>query len=542
MPSIISTSTYRVVAVLALMCAALIVVLLLAAPLSARVPALQGASSFSGAINTCDPLFQRAFNTSTLSITGSNVFYETQQFTVSVSGTYSLEMTSTTIPDAHASLYNGPFNPASALTNIQAVDDDSGPGVNPGFLDVSLSQGVTYTLVTTTLTNGMTGTYSWSLSGAGSFTLGDNSITLVCPTATPTITLTPSVTPSPPVNFSGAINTCDPAFQRAFNTSTLSITGSNVFYETQQFTVSVSGTYSLEMTSTTIPDAHASLYNGPFNPASALTNIQAVDDDSGPGVNPGFLDVSLSQGVTYTLVSTTLTNGMTGTYSWTLAGNGGVTLGSNSITPDCNTPTHTLTPSVTPSATITLTPSNTMDPSQTPTASPTPSLTPSETLDPSITPTVTLTPSATIHVSQTPTASPTPSLTPSETLDPSITPSVTLTPSATVDSSITPTPTLTPTVTNTSDLVTEVVPSLTPTAPVQPSQPCRFPLPEGTSQGRVLVTVLAYYDPNPGATTDIIVPGDTTWYVIDTAPGYYRIWIDCLGTPLWIPSFLMSLG
>jgi hypothetical protein len=55
-----------------------------------------------------------------------------------------------------------------------------------------------------------------------------------------------------------------------------------------------------------------------------------------------------------------------------------------------------------------------------------------------------------------------------------------------------------------------------------------------------MVTLFALYDPDPGAITDVVVRAGTSWWIIDTAPGYYRIWITCDATPVWVPSFLMT--
>ncbi|MBK8024160.1 MAG: hypothetical protein IPK19_22685 [Chloroflexi bacterium] len=156
------------------MIAAFLVLLLLPLHLnsSSAAPMSDGLSqavptTFSGDLGTCDPTYNRAFNVSVVSVAGTNVFYEFQAFTVNLTGVYTLSMTGTTIPDAHASIYRDAFNPAVTLTNIVFVDDDSGPGVNPAFLGVTLDAGVTYILVTSTLNNGFTGSYTWTLSGAG---------------------------------------------------------------------------------------------------------------------------------------------------------------------------------------------------------------------------------------------------------------------------------------------------------------------------------------------------------------------------------------
>lgn len=55
----------------------------------------------------------------------------------------------------------------------------------------------------------------------------------------------------------------------------------------------------------------------------------------------------------------------------------------------------------------------------------------------------------------------------------------------------------------------------------------------------MIVTLFTLYEPNDGATTDVVIRAGTSWWIIGTAPGYCRIWISCAATPVWVPSFLM---
>jgi hypothetical protein len=467
--------------------------------------ALAQASSFSGALNTCDPIYNRLFSPSTLSVTGTAVFYEYQVFTVSATGVYTLTMSASTISDAHASIYQNSFNPSAPLSNALYVDDDSGPGVNPAFLNVNLVEGVTYIVVTSTLVNGVTGSYTWTLSGDGTFTLGENNITLTCPTPTPSNTHTFTPTPAPPVSFSGQLDTCDPTYNRLFNPSTLSVTGTAVFYETHNFSVAASGTYTITMNAATISDAHASIYQSSFNPSAPLSNALYVDDDSGPGVNPAFLNVSLVDGVTYIVVTSTLVNGVTGSYTWTLSGDGEVLLGSSSITLGCGTPTDTPTP--TPTDTPTPTPTDTLTPTDTPIPLPTDTLTSTLTPLPTDTLTSTHTATSTSEASATFTATFTAE---TSTADPQ----ATLTPSATLGA------------------------SQTPTLPPPPA--CPYPLVMGAVQGRMISSTIALWEPNAGSTTDVIIPVGSSWWIIDVAPGFYRLWIACEAQPVWVSAFLMT--
>jgi subtilisin family serine protease len=317
-------------------------------------------------------------------------------------------------------------------------------------------------------------------------------------TNTPTRTNTPTFTPTPtPAVCIGGITGASPMFQRPTegNPPTTLDGSTNFYYRALPFTVSTSGSYTMEMTAgnftvgTTSDDGHYVLYQTSFNPASPLTNAILAMDDGGVGALPK-MTRTLTAGTQYILISTTYFSGMTGTFTDRISGAGTVTLGAtcalptntptftpsrthtptNTLTPS-NTPTNTPTRTLTPSNTPTHTPTNTLTPSNTPSNTPTRTLTPSNT--PTHTPTNTLTPSNT--PSNTPTHTPTntltPSNTPTETLTPSNTPSNTptntLTPSNTPSN--TPTETLTPSNTATSTPTETLTPSNTPTETLTPS-------------------------------------------------------------------------
>ncbi|MFN8530808.1 MAG: choice-of-anchor Q domain-containing protein [Anaerolineae bacterium] len=194
------------------------------------------------------------------------------------------------------------------------------------------------------------------------------------------------------------------------------------------------------------------------------------------------------------------------------------------------TPTNTATATDTPTNTATATDTATNTPTETATATPTETSTGTQT--PTDTATNTATATATDTATDTPTSTPTdtPSATASATSSNTPTETATVTETstatATLDLSL---PTATPTATQTG----------TPTVPA-PGVPCTNPLPIGSVQGRVIVTLFAYYNPNPASTTDIVIPGGTSWWIIGTEPGYYHIWIACEATPVWVPVFLMT--
>ncbi len=138
--------------------------------------------SFSGALATTDPTFNRPFTTTSLSGVGTNVYYDVQPFTLTLSGstnlsTDSANFTPTPADDTFLCLYQTAFNPASPLTNLVAIDDDSGPG-SLSLITANLTAGTAYFMVITSYSNGVTGTYTASITPA-------NAAAIVVPSAVP---------------------------------------------------------------------------------------------------------------------------------------------------------------------------------------------------------------------------------------------------------------------------------------------------------------------------------------------------------------------
>ncbi len=91
--------------------------------------------------------------------------------------------------------------------------------------------------------------------------------------------------------------------------------------------------------------------------------------------------------------------------------------------------------------------------------------------------------------------------------------------------------------------------SATPTAtatgtltvtPLPPPPNCPNPLPIASVQGRILATVPAYYLPDTTATTSVVIEVGTSWWVMDSDPGFYRLWIACEATPVWVEAQFVS--
>jgi hypothetical protein len=132
------------------------------------------------------------------------------------------------------------------------------------------------------------------------------------------------------VVFSGNTTTA-PTYNRAFTTTTLSAAGTNVAYQSFSFTVDAAGAYTFDAVSAF--DNFLSLYTGAFNPSSALTDITAVDDDSGIGANAQ-LTANLLAGAAYNIVFTSYSNSDRGAFTLTAAGPGTVRLAAPGAVPE----------------------------------------------------------------------------------------------------------------------------------------------------------------------------------------------------------------
>ncbi|MFN8287691.1 MAG: choice-of-anchor J domain-containing protein [Chitinophagales bacterium] len=236
--------------------------------------------------------------------------------------------------------------------------------ITPSVSSVCSGVGTSVTLSATPSTGA---TYSWSNS------LGSTQSVSVVPSITSTYTVSATVTattcsatasttitvnPAPPVTtgasvcpggsatistsstcsgfvnsgttYSGAWNgATDPTANRittSLSNSTTCSFSSTVYnrnYVAQQFQVSVTGSYTLEMTDNTAFDGMAYITTGAFVPGNCAGGGTWIvgDDDGGTAGNEPLMTTTLTAGVTYTLVSTTyaLSSGTyTGAFSWTI--------------------------------------------------------------------------------------------------------------------------------------------------------------------------------------------------------------------------------
>lgn len=98
--------------------------------------------------------------------------WHSQPFHVSAAGSYDVTSVQNGW-DGYIFIYQGSFNPASPNTNCVIGDDDGAGGIGTSeILGVALSAGTQYFVVTTAFENGEEGTFTNTISGPGTVTLG----------------------------------------------------------------------------------------------------------------------------------------------------------------------------------------------------------------------------------------------------------------------------------------------------------------------------------------------------------------------------------
>jgi hypothetical protein len=147
--------------------------------------ALAGTTSYSGD-TTGDPTWQRTVGmSSSLSSVGTAVSYETQAFSVSASGNYTITSAYDEAAgyDGYLHLYASSFDPTDQLTNLMAGDDDYGTVYAAQMADVSLVSGATYIIVNSGFSNDDYGVYTTEITGRGDIQLGGGCPTVPVPTS-----------------------------------------------------------------------------------------------------------------------------------------------------------------------------------------------------------------------------------------------------------------------------------------------------------------------------------------------------------------------
>jgi hypothetical protein len=135
---------------------------------SGFTPVAQSTTFNSGTFSGTSPLFARPSTFECPSTFATAVYYQSQAFVPSVTGSYTFD--GFFDGDGYGALYQTSFDPASPCTNFLLANDDGNVGLDPR-LTLNLTAGVTYYLVTTTFANGAVGNYSWTYTGPGGSTI-----------------------------------------------------------------------------------------------------------------------------------------------------------------------------------------------------------------------------------------------------------------------------------------------------------------------------------------------------------------------------------
>jgi PEP-CTERM motif len=146
----------------------------LALAVSAAVasPAFAGTTIFTGT-TAGGPTYNRAIAgtpPTTLSGVGTAVRYSVQDFTVSLSGAYNFF--NATNYDSYLGIHRVAFNPANALQNAVAYNDDFGGTLDAGFSNLALLAGVSYFAVSSGFDNNDFGAFRLTVSGPGNIVGG----------------------------------------------------------------------------------------------------------------------------------------------------------------------------------------------------------------------------------------------------------------------------------------------------------------------------------------------------------------------------------
>jgi hypothetical protein len=217
---------------------------------------------------------------------GGDVAYHTYSFTPTETAQYRIVCTTAPTWDNFLLVYEGTFNPMSALTNCRAANDDYGNTTRAGIDALPMTAGQVYTIVVTAFSN----------AGQGAFET--------------------VITPLPPTT----ATTGRPVFQRPVPNgssppTTLSGAASAVPYNMLELTPPETGTYRFVSTSATPGfNNFTVLYRNSFNPASPLTNVLIANENLAGETTSGF-EVELTAGTPYIFVTTGSTMDDYGAYT-----------------------------------------------------------------------------------------------------------------------------------------------------------------------------------------------------------------------------------
>lgn len=130
--------------------------------------------TFDGELTASSPTFNRAWmDCSDAHTTANAVHYTKMTFKVDQGGLYAITMTAETLAESNGyfQLYESGFDQNSPQKRCLTVSRNESALIKP-VINVSLIARMQYTLVITTINNGATGTFTNSISGPGTVTLG----------------------------------------------------------------------------------------------------------------------------------------------------------------------------------------------------------------------------------------------------------------------------------------------------------------------------------------------------------------------------------
>jgi len=142
--------------------------------------AMAGTTSYSGD-TTGDPTWNRTWSGG-LSGTGTAVPYETQAFSVSLSGNYTIT-SAYDVYDGYLHLYESSFDPLDQFTNLIAANDDYSTLYNAQLAGVSLVSGTDYIIVNSGFSNYDFGAYTTTVTGPGAIHIGGGCPTVPVPSS-----------------------------------------------------------------------------------------------------------------------------------------------------------------------------------------------------------------------------------------------------------------------------------------------------------------------------------------------------------------------
>jgi hypothetical protein len=65
---------------------------------------------------------------------------------------------------------------------------------------------------------------------------------------------------------------------------------------------------------------------------------------------------------------------------------------------------------------------------------------------------------------------------------------------------------------------------------------CVASIPAGAVQGRMIETAQAYFAPDESSGTNFNIPVGTSWWILEARSGFYKLFITCGGSPVWVRS------